>query len=193
MKIRVTSRRKGFTLIELLTVIAVIGVLASILIPTVGAARKAANKAKTRAQFVGYANAIQQFKTMYGYWPGLFTSEGGTYTLNGTGNTTNFVEALTGRNISSGNPAAVWGNRRAAPFYSFAEDEFDPDSTADQLVDAFGNPNINIRVDFNNDGRVDGVPDPEGSGTMNPGPRVKVAVWNDISAYPDGEEVFSYE
>ena len=47
------SPRAGFTLIELLTVIAIIGVLAAILIPTVGAVRKQAAK-------VSSANNIKQ-------------------------------------------------------------------------------------------------------------------------------------
>ncbi|MDR1282967.1 MAG: prepilin-type N-terminal cleavage/methylation domain-containing protein [Opitutaceae bacterium] len=40
-----TTRADAFTLIELLTVIAIIGILAAILIPTVGAVRKTANAA----------------------------------------------------------------------------------------------------------------------------------------------------
>ena len=60
---------KGFTLIELLMVIAIIGILAGILIPTVGAVRKQANLAASKAQLTGYVNAIQMFKGEYGYFP----------------------------------------------------------------------------------------------------------------------------
>ena len=64
---RLTS--PAFTLIELLTVIAVIGILAAILIPVVGGARRSAMAAKSRYEFTQLANACQSFKADYGWWP----------------------------------------------------------------------------------------------------------------------------
>jgi prepilin-type N-terminal cleavage/methylation domain-containing protein len=60
-----TTRRSGFTLIELLTVIAIIGILAGILIPTIGLVRK--NAAKTKA-----ASDLRQIATGYN----AFTNSG---------------------------------------------------------------------------------------------------------------------
>ena len=50
-------------------VIAIIGILAGILIPTIGAVRQQANIAASKAQLSAYVNAIQMFKGEYGYLP----------------------------------------------------------------------------------------------------------------------------
>ena len=61
--------KQAFTLIELLMVISIIGVLAGILIPTVGAVRKQANIAASKSQLSNYVTAMTVFKSEYGYFP----------------------------------------------------------------------------------------------------------------------------
>src|SRR3972149_10720429 len=56
-------RRAGFTLIEILVVIAIIGVLASIIIVSLTTTTKKANNAKVKAQLEQVRNAAQIYYT----------------------------------------------------------------------------------------------------------------------------------
>src|SRR5688500_17277015 len=58
---RASRLRRAFTLAELLIVIAIIGVLISILLPTLSSARRSANAAKCLAQLRDLGLAFQQY------------------------------------------------------------------------------------------------------------------------------------
>ena len=61
--------KKGFTLVELLVVIAIIGVLASIVVPSVGKVKEKAMKAKARTEVQSIANAIKAYYSDYSKFP----------------------------------------------------------------------------------------------------------------------------
>ncbi|MDP4883345.1 MAG: prepilin-type N-terminal cleavage/methylation domain-containing protein, partial [Opitutales bacterium] len=86
----------GFTLIELLMVIAIIGILAGILIPAVGAVRKQANIAASKAQISNYITAIQMFKGEYGYYP--FVTDAADKVVDLSSSSQLFIQTLSGRN-----------------------------------------------------------------------------------------------
>jgi prepilin-type N-terminal cleavage/methylation domain-containing protein len=155
---------KGFTLIELLMVIAIIGILAGILIPTVGAVRKQANIAASKSQLSQYVNAIQMFKGEYGYFP--FVTGGVDTEVPFVSDSVNFIKTLSARDPSSNAKVAFGGNRRQIALHSFAEYEFllndDDTVSSTALADRFNNQNIVIVIDGDGDGKLN-VPDGSGN------------------------------
>jgi prepilin-type N-terminal cleavage/methylation domain-containing protein len=152
----------AFTLVELLAVAAVIAILTGILVPTLGAARTSALKAKTRVQFSQWAAAFEQFRQEYGYYP----STGTDGKLATAADALKFVRTLSGRNPDGSavvNPDDLNGNLKRIPFCVFTEADFhDPDrpengvdySGNELLCDAFGRTEIGVLIDRNGDGFI---------------------------------------
>jgi len=89
----------AFALIELLIVIAIIGILTSLLFPAVNSAIDAARKAQAKNDVVQIATAVTAYETKHGRLP---NTNSGVQTVGG-----DFLSALGGSNAAALNPRQV--------------------------------------------------------------------------------------
>lgn len=148
---------RAFTLIELLIVIAIIGILMSLLFPAVNSAIDAARKAQAKNDAVQIATAVTAFEAEYGRLPTNATAVSGA-----------LLQSLTGQNTTD-NPRGIvflevqaWKKGKSGTNASGA------------FIDPWGG-SYRIALDTDYDNTV------TGAGTNSQTLRKKVAVWNDPS------------
>jgi len=173
-----SRRRPGFTLIELLTAIAIIGVLAAALFPAIGGIRKRARQSSAQTAFSQWASAISNYRQAYGFYPNIggsyVTNVDSVHLLEDSAVNAKFVRALSGRQ-PTGSPLSVSDrrslNRNGQEFVAFGRDDFEDPSNfndASLLVDRFGNRNIRVIFDTDNNTSIRNVVVPRGADSIPP-------------------------
>lgn len=95
-------KRKGFTLIEMLIVVAIIGILASVVLVGLGPVQRRGRDARRLADLREVQNALELYFSKCGYYPGNAQSStpcGAFSSINGPQAWANLQTALSGSNV----------------------------------------------------------------------------------------------
>jgi len=132
-KYRVNKTRTGaFTLIELLIVIAIIGILMSLLFPGIQGAIESAKRAETSALLTSLRNAINLYETEYGFLPNVSSSD---MFLSSSTSGQELIQILTG-----GNPGSPPKNPRLIRFIEIAPKFYvNKNTNTNSIIDSWGN------------------------------------------------------
>jgi prepilin-type N-terminal cleavage/methylation domain-containing protein len=138
--------KKGFTLIELLIVIAVIGILASVVLVGLGPVQKQGRDSRRISDLRQVQNGLEIYYNKCGYYPGTAqpTSPCGAYTQITTWAA--LTTALTGSNIGISN-VPVDPTNRTPYVYSYASDSTGSTYVLAAQLEDLNNPRLNDDVD----------------------------------------------
>jgi prepilin-type N-terminal cleavage/methylation domain-containing protein len=170
------TARRGFTLIELLTVIAIIGILSAALFPAIRGVRKKAQQSSATTAFTQWAGGITRYKQVNGFYPNIGTaydsSKDSIHLLEDPATNLKFVKTMSGR-LPTGTALSTADrkslNKTAEEFCSFGKDDFeDPSNLTDTsfLVDRFGNRNIRVIFDTDNNTNIRNIVAPKGADSI---------------------------
>ncbi len=160
--------KKAFTLVELMIVIAIIGVLVGMLTPMISGAYKKALSTNSKTFMSNIAAALERYKDDNGDYPKFLTAEP-RVNLDDADNAERLYKALTGKTPEGGRLSAADRkelNRRCTNYMDFNMNSIVKKGGKWKIMDSFGNPNIYVCVDADNDGfiksgfptRKDGIP-----------------------------------
>lgn len=86
LQARHARRTTGFTVLELMIVVGVFSVLLAIMLPVFRNVREASSRVRAKVEATALAQAVIQYKNIYGYWPGMVTETGGQLQITPTPN-----------------------------------------------------------------------------------------------------------
>ena len=148
--------KKAFTLVELMIVIAIIGVLVGMLTPMISGAYKKALATNSKTFMSNMASALERYRDDNGDYPSFLTSSA-RVNLDDSDNAEKLYKALTGKTPEGKRLSAADRrelNRRCTNYMDFNMNSLVKKGSKWKIIDSFGNPNIYVCVDADNDGFI---------------------------------------
>ena len=149
------KNRKAFTLVELMIVIAIIGVLASLLTPMISSAYTKALATNSKTFMANMASALERYKEDNGDYPKFLHEP--RVNLNDADNAASIYKMLAAKNPDGSRLTSADRrefNRRLTTYLDFNMNSVKKIGGKWKIVDSFGNPNIYVCVDSDSDGFI---------------------------------------